>query len=343
MLSPFSMFYRLQFVPYRRPFAVPMRSARGVWFEREGVLLRLEDGEGRVGYGEIAPLDGFGSESVAEACAYLASLGEKVDQGVFMETPVSLRCTRFALSSALWGIETPEISYTFANCALLPAGGPAMEAVVPLLNEGFRTFKLKLGVENLNNELALVNGILGVLPPEARLRLDANGSMSSEDLKSWQTFLESNEAVEFLEQPFQVGQEKEMMASSSAMDVPMALDESVASVESLEQICTGLRWPGFLIAKSSIMGSVEAQQRVLHGWADRVVVSSAFESGIGMHAVFRLAASMGVCRAVGFGTLAFFADPLSGFELRPEITSKALGVGQLEHIWKAVCSEFVLS
>lgn len=337
------MDYQLQFVPYRRPFAVPLKTARGAWFEREGILLRLERADGKVGFGEVTPLEGFGTESVVQACDFLERLGDQISDSHVGSIPEHLPSTAFGLSSARWMLEEPQIEYAFVNCALLPGGGLAMEAIGPLLEEGFRSFKLKLGVETLNNELALVNGLLGLLPGDARLRLDANCHMSETELESWQAFLSGNAMIDFLEQPFSVGRERAMFESGEDADLNIALDESVAAIESFEKITSIGNWSGQLVVKSSIMGSVEEQRRVVPAFADRVVVSSSFETGIGAHCVLRLAAALGVGQAVGFGTLAFFADRLKGFELSPVLRSRDIDLNGLESIWEAVRREFVLS
>ena len=52
---------------YRLPFLRTVRTAHGPWTAREGLLVRLEDGAGRVGYGEVAPMPEFGTETLAEA------------------------------------------------------------------------------------------------------------------------------------------------------------------------------------------------------------------------------------------------------------------------------------
>ncbi len=322
---------------------MPLRTARGAWFEREGVLLRLERSDGKVGYGEVTPLEGFGTESAVQACDYLAGYSAGLVDADFSSIPNHLPSTAFGLSSARWMIEEPRIDYAFSNCALLPGGGPAMEAVGPLLDQGFRTFKLKLGVETLNHELALVNGLLGILPEDGKLRLDANCHMTESDLESWQAFLSGNDLIDFLEQPFLVGRERAMFESSEEVGLSLALDESVASIESFEKFAALRSWTGQLIVKSSIMGSVEEQRRVVPAHANRVIVSSSFETGIGVHCVLRLAAALGIGQAVGFGTLAFFADRLKGFELSPVLQSNELADDGLESIWEAVRREFVMS
>lgn len=113
----------LLFKPYRLPFRQPLRTAHGSWTERRGLLVRLEDAGGRVGFGEVAPLPWFGTETLDEAEAVLRSLGGRVTPEVPGQVPERFGCVRFALA-----------------CALQPLGGPGrggrdQPAEVPLRPE----------------------------------------------------------------------------------------------------------------------------------------------------------------------------------------------------------------
>jgi O-succinylbenzoate synthase len=99
--------YRFQFRRYRLPLRVAVRTAHGVWAEREGIVVRLEGhsspgaGQGRlVGFGEAAVIPWFGTETADEAEAACQELGEKVDAARLASVPVRLRCLRNALASA---------------------------------------------------------------------------------------------------------------------------------------------------------------------------------------------------------------------------------------------------
>ena len=52
--------------PYVLPFRIPFQTALERLTERRGFLVRAVDSEGRTGYGEAAPIAGFGMESLAE-------------------------------------------------------------------------------------------------------------------------------------------------------------------------------------------------------------------------------------------------------------------------------------
>jgi len=335
--------FSLRYVPYRRPFAVPLRTARGAWYEREGVLVRLEHEDGRTGYGEVAPLPDFGTETLADALAYLGTVSGPVALETLENCPESLRCCRFALSAALLQVNQigqGRTSFRLANCALLPTGETALEALAQRVEEGFRTFKLKIGVASMNAELTLVHQLLGNLPEGGRLRLDANAAFDRSTLARWQAFLAGNAPVEFLEQPLPVGEESAMREAMSRGRLPIALDESVASVADLERATRGESWPGPVVVKASILGAIGDQWPLWRLRRDSLVVSSVFETAIGLYAVLHLAAAAGIERAVGCGTLAYFADDLSGYRMGPVLDSADVTSEILDTVWKSVCNGF---
>lgn len=336
------MVHSLECVPYRRPFAEPLRTAHRTWIEREGILLRLIDQNGRMGFGEVAPVPEFGTETLEQAAAFLESLKGRFAADTLAQCPRALRCCRFALGTALRQLASDEWpSFRFANCALLPAGGSALEALVARRGEGFRVFKLKIGVGPVDDEGSLVQKLLEMLPPGSRLRLDANGSLTEDALQRWLPMLARNPAIEFLEQPLPPGQEEAMARIAGAGAASIALDESVASVDDLERMLRGGRWKGPLVLKASILGAPDEQLAALAATGARTVFSSVFETAIGLNAVLQTAARAGSPSAVGGGTLGFFTDPLGGFALSPELSSGEVTRDTLTHVWEAVCSDFV--
>jgi len=86
---------------YALPFRVPVRTAHGSWAVREGLIVRVTDATGAVGYGEIAPVPRFGTETVDEATTTLHALGGQVGETQIAALPVQLSCTRHGLRSAL--------------------------------------------------------------------------------------------------------------------------------------------------------------------------------------------------------------------------------------------------
>ena len=142
---------KITFRPYRRCFTKALRTSRGAWLVREGFLLRVEQ-EGRVGFGEVAPIPEFGSESVEDARVFLESLQADPSPSV----PEALPSCAFALSSALYKLESDMRDYAVAG--LLPAGKEAVAVVAGKTGLGYRTLKWKVGVETPEFEQGVPRG-----------------------------------------------------------------------------------------------------------------------------------------------------------------------------------------
>ncbi|MBC2595595.1 o-succinylbenzoate synthase [Ruficoccus amylovorans] len=321
---------RLAWKPYCRPFRTPLQTAHGDWPLREGLIVRLER-EGRVGYGEIAPLEDFGTETLVQAVEFLDARAEDDS----LEPPPELVCTRFALDCAAGALETAP-ARPLHVAGLLPAGITAYAALQVLLDKGFTTFKWKIGVEPIEVERALCAELFKLLHGHGILRLDANAGLSREETEAWMAFLEDY-PVEYLEQPLPPGEEAFMAALAGRYSVPVALDESLCGPGALER-WSGLFPQGPFIVKPALIGRVEDYRawRAFHPGV-RVIYSSVFETAIGIENALRLAALDEHCaEAAGFGTLESFPheDQLGWHTYGPSLTAGTLDAAACEELWK---------
>jgi len=267
---------RFSFKPYQRTFVKPLRTARGEWSVREGFVLRAESASG-VGYGEIAPIPEFGTETVAQARAFLEQLVAVPALAKDASSLVGLPCCACGLSSALADSREAVSRRDYKVAALLPAGRAALVTATAKVAAGYMTFKWKIGVESLESELAVLEALLKVLPLSARLRLDANGGLSMGALEEWLIVLPRyGERIEYLEQPLPVGEEAEMAHVAELSGVPIALDESLHGADGLKWLEPGA-WPGPLVVKPALAGDVNVLVERLWPVAQQVVLSSVFE------------------------------------------------------------------
>jgi len=238
---------RLAYRRYSLPFRQPVRTAHGAWAQREGVIVRLTDEAGGTGYGEAAPIPWFGTETLDEIEAALADLGEWVTEEQLAGVPARLGCLRFALAGAratlAGGRESGGAEY-LPVAALLPAGRAALTAAGPKIELGFRTFKWKVGVGDLADELALLDDVIAALPTGSKLRLDANGAWTARQAAQW---LEraADRPIEFIEQPcfaeasqgaaLHRRMEDTLRGLSEDYTTPLALDESLVGANDVER------------------------------------------------------------------------------------------------------------
>ncbi len=308
-----------EFRPYLRPFRTPLITHHGEWRDREGILLQLTATDGRTSYGEIAPLPWFGSETMEQAIALCQRLPAILDAAIIGAIPNTLPAAQFGFESAWAGFTAPPQPIALPQSALLPAGEIALTQWHPLWQQGFRTFKWKIGVADLALELAWFQQLKQQLPATARLRLDANGGLTIAQAAHWLTVCDRL-SVEYLEQPLPPSQFREMLALQAQHSTAIALDESVATVAHL-QTCLDHGWTGVVVIKPAIAGSPTQLHRLFQQSAIDAVFSSVFETPIGQQAGLQLAATLGNRdRAHGYGTSHWFNDALS----TPHLSSDAL-------------------
>lgn len=347
------MSFRLQFRRYALPFRAAVRTAHGPWATREGLLLRVEGADGRVGFGEAAPIPQFTTETVDADETALRELGARIEDARIGDVPAKLACLQHALRDAVGQAseaaatsrQPPPTPY-LSVAALLPGGRAAMTDVGAKADAGFRVFKWKVGVGDHMDELGLLDDLCAALPDGARLRLDANGAWDRRQAERW---LErcAERPVEFVEQPCLAPPDASDREQRRVDDVlrglandyptPVALDESVAGNKDIER-WLGDGWPGVFVVKPSLIADLDAALVALTAARAKVVFSSALETALGASHALRAAFRWGgEVRAVGFGVWPLFADArFNGPAAAPFIRWEDIARIKLEAIWTAL-------
>ena len=302
---------RCRIYRYRLPLAAPLRLAGRVIHERAGILVRIDSDSGVSGWGDAAPLPGFSRESIEEAEAELMAWAGRLrgagfdpcgddpeSRPGFEPAAEAAPSVRFALETALAGLSrrlrdeaAPEL--------------PCFEGVVPLngllagsreqvladarrlKDGGCRAVKLKVGRGPVAEDVELTRAVREAIGDAVSLRLDANRSWSLEQAVAFGGEL-GDAGVEYLEEPLR--DPGQLRALFDATGIPVALDESLLELrpDDLE----GRREVGAVVLKPTLLGGIARAGE----WAARAsalnirpVVSSCFESGVGLLALAALA------------------------------------------------------
>jgi O-succinylbenzoate synthase len=316
------MQYRFEFRPYQQRFVRSLFTSHGTWDIREGIILRLTDETGKIGWGEIAPISWFGSETLEQAREFCHELPEEITQETIFSIPDELPACQFGFESAAWNVGTGDNSQSLIPnpqslrySALLPAGEAALQTWQSLWEQGYQTFKWKIGVYPIAKELEIFELLTQTLPASAKLRLDANGGLSYEEAKLWLRACDNIKAneqlsleIEFIEQPLSVDQFEAMLELSYGYKTAIALDESVATLKQLAT-CFKQGWRGIFVIKPGIVGSPSRLRQFCQQHKIDAVFSSVFETAIGRQAALQLAAELSQAnRAVGFGVNHWFTQ-----------------------------------
>ena len=202
-------------------------------------------------------------------------------------------------------------------CALLPTGAGALQGWRSLWQRGHRTFKWKIGVVAVAEELALFQKLVETVPPELRLRLDANGGLTPDAAAAWLAACDRAPiTIEFLEQPLSPDAMLHWLSQiHGRFQTAIALDESVATFPQLQRVYQRVGNQVVYVVKPAIAGD---PQRLLDFCLSNrldVVFSSALETSVGRHLALALARrswAAGLAkRALGFGVSHWFQDDWS--------------------------------
>lgn len=280
--------------PYRLPLAAPLRLAFGTVAHRDGVLLRLEDDAGRIGWGDACPLPGFSPDTLGEAVAALERWRETGDEtDLPPSAQAALDGARLDLDAQARGVALaealrPNAAKAVALQALLVEGGPA--EAVQRQDEGYRVVKMKV-FGDPKAEAARVRAVVRALRPETTVRLDANRTWSWDDARRFADAL-GRTRIGYVEEPLADPSRLPDLARDTGL--PVALDESLReiAVEDLADHAYAVA----AVLKPVVLGGV---RRSLvwaeEAWAAGLdaLVSGAFESGVGTRHALALAAALG--------------------------------------------------
>lgn len=299
---------KFKFDIYQRRFKQPLRTSHGIWQIREGIIISLIDRFGVVSQGEIAPLPWFGSETMSQAVEFCQQLGETISLEDIAAIANTLPACQFAFESAVIIFSTQQDNQpkNLNYCYLLPAGESALTSWQNIYqHQAATTFKWKIGVLPLAKEIEILQRLVSIVPPDVRLRLDANGGLNLQQARQLLSVTDTLKAIAFIEQPLSPDNFADILQLRQEHTTLLALDESIASFRQL-QIAHQQGWDGVYVIKAAIMGFPSRLKQFCQDNCLDIVLSSVFETKVGRGAVLKMAGELNHPRAVGFGVQHFY-------------------------------------
>ena len=289
-------------LPFREPFV----TATGVVTERRIILMRLEDEDGAVGYGEAAPFEPYDGVSVERVEAVLR--GRSREELPQAEAAVEmalhdLDARREGRPFGEPGAIAIPVNYT------LPAG--PVEEVAKRAKEGLRAgyqcFKVKVGRPDDVERVAAVREAIGSWPA---LRLDANGAWSADEAIKRIRELEKSD-LELVEQPCQTL--PELAKVKKRVSTPIAADESITGPDDVRAAAAARACDAVNVKLASCGGVGRAREaiRTAGDAGMAAYLSSTFDGPWGISAALQLAAGETFQLACGLATLELFDSPLA--------------------------------
>jgi o-succinylbenzoate synthase len=291
-------------IPLREPFA----TAGGVVASRELLLLRLEDADGAVGYGEAAPLEPYDGVKLDDVLAALRNGQHETARLPQARAAEEMALLDLEASRAGRAIGEPGAEVIPVNRTL--AGGPPAEVAERAsegVRDGYSCFKVKVGLPDDEERVAAVREAVGPWPA---LRIDANGAWSVDEAVAAIERLARFD-LQLVEQP--CASLDEMAAVRREVNVPIAADESVASVDEVRAAvaCGACDVVNVKLAPSG--GFTAAREALREASANGLgaFLSSTLDGPWGIAAALQLAAGERIQLACGLATLELFDATLA--------------------------------
>jgi O-succinylbenzoate synthase len=295
---------------------------------RSGLILSVIDSTGQIGYGEIAPLPFLHKETIEEAilCASQISqtligieiqnkitpYGDLLTESVGIDLPPSVS---FALEMAVFDLYLQQnrvrqhlSKLNVPLCGLTSTASRDLYAdLKEMLELGYSAVKIKVGSNSIAEEAERIKVSKENIQNKMKLRLDANRSWTLEEATAFCGQIGS-EGIEYIEEP--VKDICDHKAYVKTNRIPLALDETL--LDNSFNSTTDLKHVAAFVIKPGLVGGLRHTAQLI-GLARRnkitPVLSSSFQSGLTIRALFLFAGEMGLSDVpAGLDTLKWFAE-----------------------------------
>jgi o-succinylbenzoate synthase len=308
-------------------FKRPSGTSRGVMTEKETWFIILEK-DGKKGIGECGILRGLSADDRTDYEEKLQWTCNNIQLGEsqLWEALIEFPSIQFGVEMAFQSLknETPFLlfpsDFTTGKKSIEINGLVWMgeesfmkQQIEEKLAEGFRCVKLKIGAIDFDKELQLLHYIRQHFSPEqVEIRVDANGAfdvtLALDKLNQLSEF-----KLHSIEQPIQKNNTDRMSELCKITPIPIALDEELIGVFSLEEKEALLQKikPQYIILKPSFVGGFRgtkewillAEKYQIEWW-----ITSALESNIGLNAIAQWTFLQQNSMPQGLGTGALYTN-----------------------------------
>lgn len=316
------------------PLNKPVTVQNTTFKSRDGFILKLTDAKNHFGYGEISPLKGLSRESAAFALKGALTFRKAIFNKSFSDDPRTLMknlstLDHTACSSVLFGFETAFLNLLAniygkpfgkllnkncretirVNALLSGTDNDTLRQTRSAIKKGFRFIKIKVGRGTLKDDARLVNALVKAAASRAKIICDANRAWSLSDAATFARLI-GGENIEYIEEPLKDASQLKIFYEKTKL--PIALDETL-----LEKKFKLSKYSSFLkaiVIKPQILGGFQSSLNMIHAARElgiKSIISSAFESSIGIFALANFSASLGVISDyAGLDTLKWFKNDL---------------------------------
>ena len=319
-----------QFYPYHLKLREPFQTALGIICDRDGFIIKIGDRLGLIGYGEAAPLDGLGMESLgmtreclenAQRSLVNRQISSLADIENLLINFEPYPAARHGLEQALvdlyakqQGLTLPQlIIKNFGGAIHIPKVNAVIGAIAPQLaaikaqeqiQAGYRCLKIKVGSGDFETDWRRVAAVRSQVGNDIQIRIDANQAWTEDAaIANLKKLAPLN--IEYVEQPVPFDNLAAMARLRRSQPIAIAADESVNHLVQLQQVIN-TQAADIVILKPMVLGGILTAHRAaiiaLDAGLD-VVITTTLDGAIACQGAMDLATTLPITRACGLSTL----------------------------------------
>lgn len=318
---------KASYFKYILHFKNPSGTSRGILTDKETWFIILEK-DGKKGIGECGILRGLSADDRPDYEEKLQWTCQNIHLGELKlwDELIEFPSIQFGLEMAFLSLksENPFILFpsnftentkSISINGLVWMGDEAfMKAQIEdRIEQGFSCIKLKIGAIDFDKELDLLRFIRANFDEETiEIRVDANGAFNSNE-----ALFKINQISGFklhsIEQPINKNQTDTMSVLCKSTSIPIALDEEligVFSVEAKQKLLQEIR-PQYIVLKPSFVGGfrgtlewISVAEKFNIAWW----ITSALESNVGLNAIAQFTFLQNNLLAQGLGTGSLYTN-----------------------------------
>ncbi len=306
-------------------FSIPFRSnliINNIDLEnRQGIIVSVSC-MGQTGFGEASPLESFSKETLSDVLWALEGLIVAVDNCSIGEARELAKLHLSSAPSAAFAFDTAlyDLEAKINNKALryfINAEALEYISVNALIDEDLslsnKTFKVKLSEKNIFSLVEKIEVMCGKIKNDSKLRIDFNGGLDlARSIRLVKEIKHLKDKIEYIEQPlfndqFCIEDTSELRLHS---DIPIALDETASSFESIQKIVNYNAADAVIIKpmQCGFFSEIFSIKRLLDDSGIKIIFSSMYDGPVAFQASLNLASALQIDSCCGYDTIKLFKD-----------------------------------
>lgn len=301
----------LKYFHFNLKFRTPFKTSKDIFHTREGFLIELRNDKNIIGFGECSPLPGYSYEDIYECEEQLQKLTRVLNNfeiGNDIPSLDNFFSKRILFPSVHFGIEQCLLNLFFSSNpnflqnkfkiskkeidinVVLETGDKLdiISLIEGKIADGYKTFKIRIGDENFDNDFKLIESIRKYFDDKINLCLDINGKWDKHEAVERLKLL-SPLNVQFIEEPCEHLDSVIEIAKKSP--IPIAVGQSMNTAADVLNIIKSSNVE-YIILKPTIISGILSSMKLIEEAEKKkkkIIISSSFESSVGKSALVFLA------------------------------------------------------